>query len=82
MKVMSYNSRNSNPQDQTLPTLDRELLGIVHALQIYDFLIIGSPHPIYIFTDHEPLLQRFTKHGSLSPRFYRAQMQLPNISNF
>ena len=42
-------------------TLDRELLAIVYALQIYEFLIIGSPHPIYIFTDHKPLLHCFAK---------------------
>ena len=34
MKVISYNSRIVNPQEQKLSTLDRELLGIVHALQI------------------------------------------------
>ena len=80
MKVISYNSRILNPQEQKLSTLDRELLGIVHALQIYEFLIIGSPHPIHIFTDHKPLLQCFTKKGNLSPRFYRAQMQLTKFS--
>ena len=48
MKVISYNSRIHNPQEQKLSTLDRELLGIVHALQIFEFLIIGSPHPIHI----------------------------------
>ena len=56
-----YNSRMLNPQEQKLSTLDRELLGIVHALQIYEFLIIGSPHPIHIFTDHKPLLHCCTK---------------------
>ena len=55
MKVISYNSRILNTQEQKLSTLDRELLAIVYALQIYDFLIIGSPNPIYIFTDHKPL---------------------------
>ena len=79
-KVISYNSRILNPQEQKLSTLDRELLGIVHALQIYEFLIIGSPHPIHIFTDHKPLLHCFTKKGNLSPRFYRAQMQLTKFS--
>ena len=65
----------------TIPnTIDRELLGIVHALQIYEFLIIGSPHPIHIFTAHKPLLHCFTKKGNLSPRFYRAQMQLTKFS--
>ena len=75
MKVISYNSRILNPQEQKHSTLDRELLGIVYALQIYEFLIIGSPHPIHIFTDHKPLLHCFTKKENLSPRFYRAQMQ-------
>ena len=32
MKVISYNSRILNPQEQKVTTLDRELLGIVHAL--------------------------------------------------
>ena len=80
MKVISYNSRILNPQEQKLSTLDREFLGIVHALQIYEFLIIASPHPIHIFTNHKPLLHCFTKKGNLSPRFYRAQMQLTKFS--
>ena len=65
MKVISYNSRILNPQEQKLSTLDREFLGIVHALQIYEFLIIGSPHPKHIFTDHKPLLHCFTKKVTL-----------------
>ena len=66
---------------QKLSTTDRELLANVYALQIYEFLIIGSPHPIYIFLDHKPkpLLHCFAKKGNLSPRFYRAQMQLTNF---
>ena len=80
MKVISFNSRKLYPQEQYLSTLDRELLGIVHALQIYEFPIIGSPHPIHIFTDHKPLLHCFTKKAILSPRFYKAQMQLTKFS--
>ena len=55
MKVISYNSRILNPQKQKLTTLERELLGIVHALQIYEIIIIGTPHPIHILTDHKHL---------------------------
>ena len=80
MKVISYNSRILNPQEQKLSTLDRKRLGIVHALQTYEFPIFGSPHPIQIFNDHKPLLHCFTKKGSLNPRFYRAQMQLTKFS--
>ena len=80
MKVISYNSRILNTQEQKLSTLDRELLAIVYALQLYEFLMIGSPHPIYIFTDHKPLLHCFAKKGNLSPRFYTAQMQSTKFS--
>ena len=38
--VISYNSRILNPQEQKLSTFDRELLGIVHALQIMKFLLL------------------------------------------
>ena len=80
IKVISYNSRILNSQEQKLSTLDRELLAIVYAIQVYEFLIIGSPHPIYIFTDHKPLLHCFAKKRNLSLRFYRAQMQLTKFS--
>ena len=50
------------------------------ALQIYEFLIIGSPHPIHVFFDNEPLLHCFTTKSNLSPRFYRARMQLTKFS--
>ena len=80
MRVISYISRILNTQEQKLSTLDRELPAIGYALQIYELLIIGSPHPIYIFTDHKPLLHCFAKKGNLSPRFYRAQMQLTKFS--
>ena len=35
LKVISHNSRILPPQEQILSTLDRELSGFVHALQIY-----------------------------------------------
>ena len=80
ISVISYNSRVLNTQEQKLSTLDRELLAIAYALQIYEFLIIGSPHPLYTFTDHKRLLHCFAKKGIFSPKFYRAQMQLTNFS--
>ena len=61
MRVLSYNPRILNTQDQKLSTLDRELLAVVYSLQIYEIHIIGSPHPIYIFPDHKPLLHCFAK---------------------
>ena len=80
MRVISYNSRILNTQEQKLSTLDRELLSIVHALQTYEFLIIRSSHPIYIFTNHKPLLHSFAEKGKLNSRCYGAQLQLTKVS--
>ena len=38
MKVISYNSGILNPQEQKFSTLDCEILGKVHALQMYEFI--------------------------------------------
>ena len=35
-----------------MPTQLRELCGIRTALQTYDFFIIGSPFPLYLYCDH------------------------------
>ena len=80
MKVIPYNSRILNSKEQKLSYLDCKLLGIVSALQLYEFIIIGSPHPIHVFTDHKPLLHCFIEKGNLSPRFYRAHLQLTKFS--
>ena len=80
MKVISYNSCIQNLRQQKLSTLGCELLGIVQAFQIYDFLIIGFPHPIHVFTDHKPFSQCFTKIGNLSLCFYRAHLLLTKFS--
>ena len=50
---------------------------MVHALQIYEAPIYGSPHPIHIYTDHKPLLQGFTEKQSQSTML---QMQLTKFS--
>ena len=64
-RVIPYNSRILNIQEQKLSTLDRELLARVYALQRYEILIFGFLHPIYIFTDHKPFLHCFGKRETL-----------------
>ena len=60
-KVVSYNIGITNLQEQKFATLHRELLGILHAVQLNEILVIGSSHPIHICKDHKPLLHCFTK---------------------
>ena len=68
MEVISFFSRIINPQEQKLSTLDRELLGMIHALQVYEFLFIGSAHPIHVFIGQKPRLH-CSKKGNLCHHF-------------
>ena len=69
MKIVSYNSRILNPQEQKRSTLYRELRGIVHALQIDEFIMFGSPHLKQVFTDHKPLFNVLQKREILAHAF-------------
>ena len=69
MKVLSYISRLPNPREQKLSTFDREPLGIVHALQTYEFFIISSLYPMHVFTDQKPLLHCSTENVILVHAF-------------
>ena len=80
-KVISYNSRILNPQEQKLSTLERELLGIVHALQIYEFIILGSPHPIHVFTDHKPFYIVLRKKETLDHAFIEHKCNSQSFQN-
>ena len=67
--IISFNSRVFAKEEQKMSTLNRELCGIVSALQTYEHYIIGSPFPIYLYCDHKPIL--WGRKGQVSPRFFR-----------
>ena len=67
-KVFSYNSLNLNPRKQNLSNRNSEFIGIVYALQLYEFVLKGSR--IHIFSDHKPLLHCFTKNSILVHAFF------------
>ena len=75
MKVISYNSRNLNPQEQKLSTPDCELIGIVNALQIYDLISLD----LRIQSTFSQLINLFytvLQKSNLSSQFYCAQVKL------
>ena len=55
-RIYSFNHRVLTKDKQKMSTLHRELCGIIYALQTYEHLFIGSPHPTKILCDHKPLL--------------------------
>ena len=61
MQLMSYNSRLFNECEQKVAILSREITAIVYALEVYEFLIHSSNHPITIFTDQRPIRSIFAR---------------------
>ena len=55
-RIISFNSGFFDKAEQKMSTLQKEVCGIVSSLQTYEYYIIGSPFPIYLFCDDKPIL--------------------------
>ena len=64
-----------------MSTTARELCGVVSALQTYEHDLLGSPHPIYLYTDHEALIYLWGRKGKLSHRYFRYQLVISQFQN-
>ena len=80
-RIVSFNSRVYTKDEQKMSTTARELCGLIFALQTYEHYIIGSPHPVYLYTDHKPLLYLWGRRGKLSHRFFRYQLVISQFQN-
>ena len=80
-RIISFNSRVFDKAEQKMSTLHRELCGIVSALQTYEHYIIGSPFPIYLYSDHKPILYLWGRKGQLSHQFFRYQVIITKFQN-
>ena len=80
-QIVSANSRVFDKAEQKMSPQHRELCGIISALQNYEFYIIGSHSPIYLFCDHRPILFLWSRRGQLSHRFFRYQVVLTKFRN-
>ena len=61
-------------------TTATELFSVISALQTYEHYIIGSTHPVYLYTDHKPLLYLWG-HRKLSHQFFRYQLVISQLQN-
>jgi RNase H-like domain found in reverse transcriptase len=51
----SYISHSFNETEWNYEIYDRELMGIIHALETWQHYLQGSPHLVTIFSDHKNL---------------------------
>ena len=80
-RIVSFNSRIYAKEEQEMSTTARELCGVISALQTYEHYLIGSPHPVYVYTDHKPLMYLWGRRGKLSHRFFRYQLVISQYQN-
>ena len=80
-RIVSFNSRVFDNAEQKTSTLHQELCGVVSALQMYEFYVIGSPFPIYLYCDHKPILFLWGCKGQLSHRFFKHQVIITKFHN-
>ena len=73
MSLVSANSRLFTPIEMRLSTLIRECSAIIFNLTEYEFLLIGSNHPIVLFTDHKLIIYLYTQKNKPNHRVYRFQ---------
>ena len=76
MNLISANSQLFTQAELRLSTLMREYTAILYTLTENEFLILGSKHPTFLFTDHKPITFLFTQKPSTNHRVYRFQLIL------
>ena len=54
-RPVGYHSQTFNPAEQNYDVYDREFLAIIRGLENWWHLLVGSPHPIVVLTDHNNL---------------------------
>ena len=80
-RMISANSRVFDKAEQKMSPQHRELCGIISALQTYEFYVIGSPFPIYLYCDHRPILFLWSRRGQMSHRFFKYQVVITKFQN-
>ena len=82
INLISSYSRLFTQAELRLSTLMRECTAINYTLTEYEFLILGSKHPTFLFTDHNPIIFLFTQKSNPKHRVFRFQiilMKFPNL---
>ena len=74
-----FTSESLKAAQRNYQIYDRELLAVIRGLQAWRHLLLGSPHPVHIVTDHMNLLY-FTQPQNLNRRQARWQLYLSQFN--
>ncbi len=54
-RPVGYHSQTFNPAEQNYNIYNQEFLAIIRGLENWRHLLVGSPHPMIVLTDHNNL---------------------------
>ena len=81
MSFRSANSRVITQAELRLSTLMRQCTAVIYTLTEYEFSILGSKHPAFLFTDLKPIIFLFTLKSNPNHSVYRFQLNLIKFPN-
>ena len=64
--MFSFNSEVYTKEEQKMSTTAREFFGVFSTLQTKEYYKIGSPHTVYLYTDHISVLSACGRRGKIS----------------
>jgi hypothetical protein len=55
LRPVGYHSQTFNEAERNYDIHDREFLAVIRGLEVWRHLLVGSPHPVTVLTDHANL---------------------------
>lgn len=74
-RIIMFISKSFAPAETRYHTTEREALAVVRCLEEVRWLVVGSPHPVKLYTDHQALVS-ILKGDDARGRLVRWQFQL------
>jgi transposase InsO family protein len=75
LRPVAFHSKVFNMAERKYGATERELLGVLHALDKYYYIIVGGP-TTHIYTDHKPLISSVAAVTPTKPRLARWRTRL------
>ena len=79
LRPVAFHSKVFNKAERNYCATDRELLGILHALDKHYYLIVNGP-TVHIYTDHKALISLIAAQTPTKPRLARWRVRLSTFN--
>jgi hypothetical protein len=75
LRPVAFHSKVFNEAERRYGTTERELLGVLHALEKYEYIIVGGP-AVHVYTDHKAVISLAANPNPTKPRLARWRIRL------